>query len=107
MEAKRIARTQAPIENEGLYVLGYIASIERQNQSFQKECHLHTSEVLSGSYGMLFSANHCPELKGLQNQTCRDYDGYIENKCQCKSAHVHGTVSERLSDPRVGIDCLH
>ena len=29
VEAKRIARTQEPIANEGSYVLGYIASVER------------------------------------------------------------------------------
>jgi fructose-1,6-bisphosphatase len=37
VEAKRIASTQEPIANEGSYVLGYIASVEHQNQSFQKE----------------------------------------------------------------------
>ena len=80
VEAKRIARTQKPMANEGSYVLGYIANVQTSNQSFRKECHVHTSEVLSGSYGMLFSTNHCPELKGLQKQTRRDDDSHIENK---------------------------
>ena len=56
---------------------------------------------------MLFSANHCPELKGLQNKTCGDDDSHIENKSQDKSAHVHCAIGERSSDLRIVIDCLH
>ena len=56
---------------------------------------------------MLFSTNHCPELKGLQDETCRDDDSHIENKSQGKSAHVYCAIGERLSDPRIGIDGLH
>ena len=56
---------------------------------------------------MLLGTNHCPELKGLQNETRRDDDGHIENKSQDKSAHVHCAIGERSSDPRIGIDCLH
>ena len=56
---------------------------------------------------MLFSTNHCPELKGLQNETCGYDDGHIENKSQDKSAHVNCAIRERLSDPRIVIDGLH
>ena len=56
---------------------------------------------------MLFSTNHCPELKELQNETRRDDDSYNENKSQSKGAHVYCAIGERLSDPRIGIDCLH